>query len=213
MPLVSFRFSNSQHRYIRRSPGPEEVEGAVVEPVHPRHFLSPFLSFFEPPPLYTENSEATCGAPTPAPRFEPPPPYTSTVDDRDTAGLILNECSESRVPNNMGNITNPQSEANPETMCLEGQADMPSEEVALATEAIENDINDRLDNRQCSSVANTALTNQHQRKNSTDQVATGNSSGQNRPARFRSPQHVSRQVTSSEEPAETANLTQEEYQA
>ena len=59
------------------------------------------VTFMEPPPLYSENDDRNHGSSEegsyPSGRFELPPPY-SPVDDRDTAGLILNQSDNRNQP-------------------------------------------------------------------------------------------------------------------
>ena len=197
---------------MRRSPGPEEVEGAVVEPVQPRHFLSPFLSFFEPPPLYSENSDATCGAVQPGPRFEPPPPYT--VDDRDTAGLILNESSENRYP---GPPPGDPAEPRPQNDREPGEPARRPVQVAIATEAVQNVNNEIMENLHCNhsstgAVSNSTSNTQHC-KNSVETPARVHSRGRRSHARDSSrflSQPTGRMRTPPGEEEETDILTQEE---
>lgn len=102
MTIVTFLcryYGSRQHEFINRSAaptGPDEVEGSVVEPVQPRNFMAPALAFFEPPPLYSENTQTACPGMLERHRYEPPPPYS--VEDHDTAGLIMNECAGSQIP-------------------------------------------------------------------------------------------------------------------
>lgn len=176
-----------------------------MEPVHPRHFLSPILSFFEPPPLYTESSEGACGPSLNAPRYEAPPPYTSTVDDRDTAGLIMNESSENRyIPAHTNIQTHTETDE---------AVDLVSEEIVMATEVMETNAALEPDNIHCS--ANVAVAMSAQPQNRKDSVDLTDAQSQTRALLLpRSPQHVSEVLAPpGDEPTETENLRRDESEA
>ncbi len=73
---------------------PVAPDASIVEPAPVHNLVSPPVSFFEPPPVYSESDVPHCYHSRcdnyPNGRFELPPPY-SPMDERDTAGLILNE--------------------------------------------------------------------------------------------------------------------------